>query len=196
MDIFARKTALHLLAGLCSVLMVSACSSQNAEKAAAEPTAEPTRTLSDSVSSAPELSVFGHALKDTGLASVFDATASYTVLVPTDAGFAKLGDAGKALLQPEQRAALATVLRAHVLPGYFTPRDIEAAIAAKNGRPVEMRSMGNQTLTFAKDGNGITVTSEDGLSARLEGKPILAGNGVALPIDTVLKAAPPVVASR
>lgn len=183
------------LAGLSAlVLLLSACSNDETNKAQASQTTEPevkaSHTLAQSVAETPELSNFGQALKETGLSTVFDGTASYTVLAPTNEAFGKLGDAGKTLLEPEQRAALSALIKSHVLPGYFTPKDISAAIAAHNGQPVEMRSMGNQTLRFTKEGENITVTSEDGSKANLIAEPVLAGNGVALPVDAVVKLAP------
>ncbi len=175
-------------------LLLGACSNDGLSEAQASQAAEPevnaSHTLAQSVAETPELSNFGQALKETGLSTVFDGTASYTVLAPTNEAFDKLGDAGKTLLEPEQRAALSALIKSHVLPGYFTPKDISAAIAAHNGQPVEMRSMGNQTLRFAKEGENITVTSEDGSKAQLIAEPVLAGNGVALPVDAVVKLAP------
>ena len=175
-------------------LLLSGCSKDGADKAEASQAAEPevnaSHTLAQSVAETANLSNFGQALKETGLSTVFDGTASYTVLAPTNEAFDKLGDAGKILLEPEQRAALSALIKSHVLPGYFTPKDIAAAIAAHNGQPVEMRSMGNQTLRFAKEGDNITVSSDDGSKANLIAEPVLSGNGVALPVDAVVKLAP------
>ncbi len=183
------------LAGLGAIaLLLSGCSNDGANTAEASQTTEPevnaSHTLAQSVAETPDLSNFGQALKETGLSTVFDGTASYTVLAPTNEAFDKLGGAGKALLEPEQRAALSALIKSHVLPGYFTPKDIDAAIAAHNGQPVEMRSMGNQTLRFSKEADKIIVTSEDGSKANLIAEPVLAGNGVALPVDAVVKLAP------
>ena len=109
------------------------------------------------------------------------------MLAPTDGAFAALGDKGKALSEPEQKPALAAVLRDHIVPGTLTPEDISKAIDAAGGKPVKMRTVGEGTLSFAKDGEAITVTAADGSTARIEGKAIAANNGVALPISGVLK---------
>ena len=186
------------LAALVAFTLLSACSKENATDAQANgntPAVAETRTLAEMVSSRENLSTFGMALRETGLATVFDGTASYTVLAPTNDGFGKLGEDGKILLQPEHRAVLAAVLRSHVLPGFFTPKDIVAAINAHGGQPVEMRSMGNQTLRFAREGETLTVTSEDGSKGVIGEEPVLAGNGVALPVDTVLKPLPSAAAT-
>lgn len=181
------------LAALFALSLLAACSKENATQAQADgnaPAVAETRTLAEMVSNRQDLSTFGMALRETGLGTVFDGTASYTVLAPTNDGFGKLGEDGKILLQPEHRAVLAAVLRSHVLPGFFTPKDIVAAINAHGGQPVEMRSMGNQTLRFAREGDKLTVTSEDGSKGVIGEEPVLAGNGVALPVDTVLKPLP------
>lgn len=181
------------LAVLFALSLLAACSKENATQAQADgnaPAVAETRTLAEMVSNRQDLSTFGMALRETGLGTVFDGTASYTVLAPTNDGFGKLGEDGKILLQPEHRAVLAAVLRSHVLPGFFTPKDIVGAINAHGGQPVEMRSMGNQTLRFAREGDKLTVTSEDGSKGVIGEEPVLAGNGVALPVDTVLKPLP------
>lgn len=181
------------LAALFALSLLAACSKENATQAQADgnaPAVAETRTLAEMVSNRQDLSTFGMGLRETGLGTVFDGTASYTVLAPTNDGFGKLGEDGKILLQTEHRAVLAAVLRSHVLPGFFTPKDIVAAINAHGGQPVEMRSMGNQTLRFAREGDKLTVTSEDGSKGVIGEEPVLAGNGVALPVDTVLKPLP------
>jgi len=173
-----------------SAALLCGCGQKSPEPTANDGGDATSRTIASSLSSAQGLSQFAGALKTTGLATVFDGTPSYTVLAPTDDAFGKLGIAGNALMQPSQKAGLSQVLRGHVLPGYAAPADIEGAIAAANGKPVKMPTMSGTSLTFAKDGEYLTVTSDDGITARVEGTPTLAGNGVIIPIDTVLKQGP------
>ena len=47
--------------------------------------------------------------------------------------------------------------------------------------------MAGHVVTFSKEGDGIMVTSEDGSRAMLSGDAVRASNGVALPVDGVLK---------
>lgn len=148
------------------------------------------KTLAAAVSSTPGMSTVASALKDTGLASVFDGSAPYTLLAPDDDAFGKLGDAGRALKTPEQLAVMAAILREHVVPGFLTTADIQAAITANKGQPVKMRTVGEGSLSFALKGDDITVTSPDGTTARLAGAPLRASNGVAIPVDSVLKKLP------
>lgn len=147
----------------------------------------PNGTLLSGLEGDPHLSTVTSALKSTGIAGVFDGKASYTLIAPTDEAFARLGDAGKQLAKPEQKAALAAILRDHIVPGYLTAQDISKAIAAAGGRPVRMRTMGTGRLSFTRSGSDIVVTARDGSTGKLVGEAIAGKTGIALPVDTVLK---------
>ena len=110
--------------------------------------------------------------------------------LPLVAAFAALGETGEALTEPDQRAAMAAILRDHIVPGYLTPADIEAAIEAQGGT-VQAETMGEQTVRFTRDGDGVRVTSEDGSTAMIAGEALRASNGVAIPLDGVLKSFSP-----
>lgn len=143
-------------------------------------------TLAAELAKDGDLSTLNQALRDTGLRDVFDNGASYTIFAPTDDAFGKLSGGGKELLQQDRRAVLAAVLRDHIVPGYLTPDDIGSAIDSEGGR-VKVRTMGDHMLSFARDGDGFRVTAEDGSTARIAGEPVTASDGVAIPVDGVLK---------
>lgn len=181
----ASRRALGAFAAL-TLVSLSACSKDEGaetEQADAEPTDE---TLAAAISGADELSVIASALGDSGLAQVFDGAGSYTIFAPNDAAFEALGETGAALREPGQRAAMAAVLRDHIVPGYLTPTDIEAAIEAQGGS-VKVETMGDHSLTFTRAEEGVRVTSEDGSNAMLTGSTVKARNGVAIGLDGVLK---------
>ena len=169
-----------------ALLAVPACSAdETADQAAAE--SEPTDdTLAAAISDADGLTVVASALGNSGLAQVFDGAGSYTIFAPNDAAFEALGETGAALREPGQSAAMAAVLRDHIVPGYLTPADIESAIEAQGGA-VKVETMGDHALTFSRADDGIRVTSEDGSAAMLTGNALKARNGVAIALDGVLK---------
>jgi uncharacterized surface protein with fasciclin (FAS1) repeats len=142
--------------------------------------------LAEAISEAGDLSTVASALGETGLAEVFDGAGSYTLFAPDDAAFEALGEPGEALRQPDQRAAMVAVLRDHIVAGYLTPEDIDTALETQGGS-VEVETMGDHTLTFSRADGGVRVTSENGASAMLSGEAVRAGNGVAIPLDGVLK---------
>ena len=171
---------------------LSGCSDKSsADKTAAQADAKSSSgTLASAVSDAPGMTTVAGALKSSGLATVFDGNAPYTLLAPDDDAFGALGEAGAALKTPENAAAMAEVLRAHTLPGFVTRADIDAALASAKGKPVKMKTMGGAEVSFARAGDTVSVTAADGSTAKLDGEPIAASNGVALPIDAVLKKVP------
>ena len=52
-----------------------------------------------------------------------------------------------------------------------------------------MRTLADGMVTFAADGNAITATGPDGSKARIDGTPLIASNGVVLPLDGLVKTA-------
>ena len=162
-------------------LLLAACSGDDG--AGEEVTAPADETLAALVSDDGDLSVVSETLKDAGLAQVFDGTAAYTLLAPTDTVFEGLGAAGESLRSPEQRPAMVAVLRDHIVPGYLTPADIAKAIELDSDGKVAMKTMGGHTLTFASADGTISATGEDGASVRFAGDALLASNGVAIPVD-------------
>lgn len=183
---FATRPRLLLAASLGLSLSLAACSggaSDGAEQAEASGTVS-NDTLASELADAGSLSTVSAALKDTGLGSVFDGSAAYTLLAPNDTAFKAVADQN--LSAPENKALLAEVLRDHILPGALSEADIAKAIEA-NGKPVEMTTMGDTTVKFSMDGDKLTMTTGDGQTAHLAGAEILATNGAALPIDAVLR---------
>ncbi len=171
---------------LAAMLVLQGCSKEaGSNKAPSGQSGE--KDLSKALGDKSDLSTVAGALKSTGLASIFGNAGSYTLLAPTDAAFASLGDKGKALQSDQDRAALTALVRDHLVPGYLTRDDIAKAIEANSGKPVKMGTLGSGELSFAKSGDGITVTAKDGVSGKLSGDPVAAGPSIALPIDAVLK---------
>ena len=187
-------TLTHLLrcslaiAAAAALLPLGACSKNSDTAGSDNPAiARPSGdTLAEAMSKQNSLSTVSGALRDTGLSQTFDSAGSYTIFAPTNDAFGKLGDAAKTLQQPDQRPVLMAVLRDHIVPGYLTPDDIGTAIDAQGGR-VKVQTMGDHKLTFTREGKGYRVAAEDGSSAMIAGNATTASNGVAIPVDGVLK---------
>jgi uncharacterized surface protein with fasciclin (FAS1) repeats len=174
-----------LMALAAAVLALQGCSG---EDAAEDDTAEAsTETLASLIMEADGLSTVAGVIGEAGLAQVFDGAASYTLLAPQDAAFEALGEAGEELRSAAQRPAMVAILRDHIVPGYLTPEDIANAIEAADDGSVEMRTMGGHVVTFTGDGETVTVTAEDGATARFAGDALRGSNGAAIPLDGVLR---------
>jgi uncharacterized surface protein with fasciclin (FAS1) repeats len=186
--VIKRDTTCHTLSALAAataLLLTPGCTQESDENTVAgEPSNE---TLATLMARDDDLSFVSSTLSDAGLAEVFDGTAAYTIFAPTDAAFDALGEAGQDLRSPDQRAAVVAILRDHIVPGYLTRDDIARAIELSDDGRVQMGTMGARTLTFTEDGGDLVITSEDGAQARAEGESLRASNGVAIPLDGVLR---------
>lgn len=178
----------RLAAATAIALAVAACSGGDEAGEQAAQTEVSDETLATLVAGDANLATASQAVEETGLAQVFEGVAAYTFLAPTDEAFDRLGEASADLRSPEQRPAMAAILRDHIVPGYLTPDDIRNAIELSDDDRVEMRTTGGHVLTFTADSDAITVAAEDGATAQFAGEALRARNGVAIPLDGVLKA--------
>ncbi len=143
-------------------------------------------SLAEVIGDDPSVSLVSSLLDSTGIKGALQGEASYTLLAPTDAAVEALGDEAVATLKSESGGAIAAaILRGHMIPGALTPDAIKTAIA-DNGGQVTMRTFGSGHVTFAMDGETITVASDSGVTGRLTGSSINASNGALMPVDTVL----------
>ena len=167
------------------LLMLSGCAARDeGDKPVAATSEGASETVAAVMAESGDHRKLAAALTDTQLAPVLDGKGDYTLLAPSDAAFDALGDKGTKLGEQDQRPLMIAVLRGHILPGQVTPKSIEAAIARKRG-PVEMRTMAGNTVTFAKAGDGFTV-SNGAQTATLAQASTAASNGAVLSIDKVL----------
>jgi uncharacterized surface protein with fasciclin (FAS1) repeats len=186
------RSPLFIALGALALVSLNGCKQEGTKTENAAAGQNQSATLTSAIGDAAGMTTVAAALKGTGLNTVFDGNAPYTLLAPEDDAFGKLGDTAKMLSAPENGAAMAAVLKAHVLPGYTTVADIDAALTRAKGKPVKMTTMAGGEVTFARENGALTVTAADGTSAKVSGKELTTGNGVAIPVDTVLKKVPAV----
>ena len=134
-----------------------------------------------------QLGHLNRVVGNAGLVDLLNGVGPYTVFAPTDGALEALGaERADALAGEAMRPQAGAMLRAHTVPGTLTRRDLEAAIASANGRPVRMRTMADTMLTFTRDGDAIVVSSDQGGRGRVTGQEGLASNGAVQPIDGLL----------
>ncbi len=170
-----------------AVVLLAACS--GADEKAGEDTAEQadpsSRTLAATLQAESGFGTLGRAATNAGLKSVLDGVGPYTLFAPADSAFAVAG-APADVADEGRRAESAALLRAHLVPGALTRRDIDAALERDPDGRVQMRTMADTLLTFSRDGEAIVVASENGARGRLTGEERLASNGVMQPVDALL----------
>jgi uncharacterized surface protein with fasciclin (FAS1) repeats len=177
-------------------LLAAACQQQGNDQAAsgneagrpasAGGEAQSKQSIADGLAGAAENARFVNALKAAGLDETLGGAQPYTVFAPTDAAFGKLQEGGAdALLAPENKARLVSILTGHIVPGAVTADDLRKAVDRGDGK-AQIATVGGGTLTFTRDGDAIAVSGPDGSQGRLSGPERLQSNGVVHAVDTVL----------
>jgi uncharacterized surface protein with fasciclin (FAS1) repeats len=180
------RTILHGALASLAVLTLAACGGGDDGGKAGTADAKPSdATLAATLNGDGDLDTLESVVTNSGLASVLEGVGPYTVLAPSDAAF-EAGGGAAGFTGETQKAEAAALLRAHIVPGALTRKDIAAAIERAGQDGVEMRTMADGLLTFSKDGEAIVVTTPDGARARLTGDEELARNGVIQPLDGLL----------
>lgn len=180
---FART--LGLAGTIAGLLVLPACSASEGDESDQPTREETSRTLAAALGEVPDMASLNGAVSHAQIVSIFDGTASYTLLAPIDDAFSALGAQGQALMTEEQRPVLAGLLREHILPGHLTPENIASAIEQQGG-PVTMTTFGGGEITFSLEGDTIVASNSSGRSAQVIGTATAATNGVIIPVDSVL----------
>ena len=187
MRIFTKRFAAPVALALATTSLAACSDGAGAPETTDESNVD--GTLADAVGDVDDLSTVASALDDTGLDSVFDGPGAYTLFAPNDAAFAALGEEGSGLTSDEQRPILVALLRNHVVPGHLTPEAIKQAIKDRGG-DVDMRTLGDGTLTFADGAEGLVVSGGNGEQVQLAGTATATSNGVLIPIGGLLESLP------
>ena len=127
------------------------------------------------------------AVQAAGLVETLKGKGPFTVFAPTNQAFAKLPDGTvDALLKPESKAALTSVLTYHVIPGKFDSEAISKAIKDGNGK-AELKTVNGATLWAIMNGpRNVVLKDEQGNIANITTYDVYQSNGVIHVIDTIV----------
>jgi uncharacterized surface protein with fasciclin (FAS1) repeats len=126
------------------------------------------------------------AVKAAGLVETLTGPGPFTVFAPTNAAFAKL-PAGSldALLQPENKDKLTSILTYHVVPMKALRTAITSMVQNEGGMHEIKPVGGGELLAYLQDGN-LMLKDAKGRSAKVTIANVMQANGVIHVIDTVL----------
>ncbi|MAP54687.1 fasciclin domain-containing protein [Altibacter sp.] len=126
------------------------------------------------------------AVKAAELVDVLQGDGPFTVFAPTDAAFAKL-PAGtvEALVQPENKAKLQSILTYHVLSGNYSAEAIVNAIKKGKGKAT-FKTVSGGTLTAMLKGSNVVLKDENGGMSMVTIADVFQSNGVIHVVDTVV----------
>ncbi|WP_338460844.1 fasciclin domain-containing protein [Synechococcus elongatus] len=137
-------------------------------------TSQPSQSsILDIAKSNENFSTFVAAIQAAGLEKVLSGDGQFTVFVPTNEAFAKLSEGQlEALLKPENKNQLISILTYHVVPATVTSAEIQpGAVTTVEGRSLQLAIVDSKVKV-----NQATVIATD----------IKARNGVIHIIDSVI----------
>ena len=145
-----------------------------------------TWTAVDNARAAPPLATFARAIHAAGLDEAFAAAGPFTVFAPTDEAFGRLAPGNlDALLQPVNQAALAKLVRYHVVSGRLAIANLKARIAAGNGSAT-LTTLEGEPLTATLVNGVVALTDIHGNKGYVETGDIREANGVMHVVNGIL----------
>lgn len=171
--------------GIAALLFLSGCASDGDEAATETPSASPSSsettseaptedpgTIVDVAAANPDFETLVAAVTAADLAETLSGEGPFTVFAPTDEAFEALPEGLlDALLLPENKDALASILTYHVLAGEVMAADVTAG---------EVETVEGSTLEITTD-DGVKVNDATVIATDVD-----ASNGVIHVIDAVI----------
>ncbi|MDA0714905.1 MAG: fasciclin domain-containing protein [Bacteroidetes bacterium] len=170
-----------------STYLQAQCNSHNTHKTSAQSNAwTHASDIVDIAAGADDFSTLVVAVKAADLVSTLKSEGPFTVFAPLNSAFAKLPqETLAALLKPENKGQLSSILTYHVVAGEFNAKDIIAAINSSGGSFTVKTVNGGELVATLSNGNVILTDEKGGLSAVTK-TDVDASNGVIHVIDSVV----------
>jgi len=125
------------------------------------------------------------AVKAAGLVETLSGPGPFTVFAPTDTAFAKLPDGTVgALVKPENKGTLTSILTYHVVAGKVTSADLVALIK-QHGGTATVTTLSGGKLKARLSGDKIVITDAKGGVTAVTQADVMTSNGVVHVTDGV-----------
>lgn len=169
-----------MLLAACGTTSSSSMVASPAPTRAATPAATPaaTQNIVQIAAGNPDFSTLVTAVKAAGLVDTLSGAGPFTVFAPTNEAFAALPPGTlDALLKPENKATLTSILTYHVVSGSVYAKDVTAG---------SVMTVNGAKFTVSVDNGSVFITDGKGNKAKIVKTDIAATNGVIHVIDAVL----------
>lgn len=143
-------------------------------------------TIGSSLGTQAQLSTLSGAVTAAELAETWNGAGPYTLFAPTNAAFDLLSASTREqLMLPANKAALASILNYHVVPGRITAAELQQRIEAGGGT-AQLETVGGQALTARVENGVIVLTGANGSRAYVTQGDVAQANGVVHVVNGVL----------
>jgi uncharacterized surface protein with fasciclin (FAS1) repeats len=147
----------------------------------------PSKTIVDNAINSADHTTLVAAVSAAGLVDTLQGAGPFTVFAPVNRAFEALppGTVDE-LLQPENRAALTSILTYHVVPGRLDSAALRARVAHGGGM-AELETVNGETLTIRSNGpSNLVVEDAHGGVATISTYDVYQSNGVIHVVTRVL----------
>lgn len=145
----------------------------------ADSAAASTNTLDSALASSGSTNTMAGAVAASGMSDAMRGSQNYTLLMPSDEAMAPFAEELAELAQPENRAALQTYIRAHMVDGKLLADELSRASGASREAPasdgaatITIKNVLGDDIGIVIDGGNVTINGAAFLS-----KDIVVGNG-------------------
>lgn len=175
---------LALAAVAVSGMLLAACGTTSSSSMVASPAATQaaspaaTQNIVQIAAGNSDFSTLVAAVKAAGLVDTLSGAGPFTVFAPTNEAFAALPPGTlDALLKPENKGTLTSILTYHVVSGSVFAKDVTAG---------SVMTLNGAKFTVSIDNGSVFITDGKGNKAKIVKTDIAATNGVIHVIDAVL----------
>ena len=149
-------------------------------------TPAPAGTIAAAVGANADLSTLGGALTAAELTATLGQPGPFTVFAPTNAAFNLIPAATLTqLMDPANKASLATILQFHVVPGNITAAQLREQITAGGGT-ASLQTVAGQTLRASLEGEQIVLSGENNSKAYIASADNASSNGTVHVVNGIL----------
>ena len=155
--------------------------------ASAQTTAAPEEgTIAAAVGANADLTTLGNALTAADLTATLGGAGPFTVFAPTNEAFSLIPAATLTqLMDPANKASLATILQFHVVPGNISAAQLREQIAAGGGT-ASLQTVAGQTLRASLEGEQIVLSGENNSKAYIASADNAQSNGTVHVVNGIL----------
>jgi uncharacterized surface protein with fasciclin (FAS1) repeats len=146
----------------------------------------PTKNIVENAMNSKDHTTLVAAVKAAGLVSTLESKGPFTVFAPTNEAFDALPKGTvEALLKPENKAKLTSVLTYHVVPGKLSSMDLMKMVKENNGKAT-LKTVEGESLYVSMKGKNLMVKDKNGHTAEITIADVIQSNGVIHVINKVL----------
>lgn len=147
----------------------------------------PTKDIVDNAANSADHTTLVEAVKAAGLVSTLKGKGPFTVFAPINDAFENLPEGTvAALLKPENKGTLTSVLTYHVVAGRWDAKSIKKAIQKGGGKAVLATVNGGSLTAMMNGPMNIVLSDTNGMVANITTYDVRQSNGIIHVIDRVL----------